>query len=165
MGADKDDIGDMSMDSPILQAAKFLLENPDYKPMETSVRSGRGRPKNGMRVGPVVLSMAEYEELEANRHVLVPVPVMSAEEYRAAAQAKAPELLWRAVELALKSNDVREVLMVSKEVADRAHGKATQSVAITDDRDLRSTWKQVKERSMPMIEVGVGNEDADNADD
>lgn len=87
-------------------------------------------------------------------------PVLSEEDFQVYARSATPQLLHRAIELALGSTEVKEVLAVAKEVADRGYGRAVQSVVVGGtERDVRVAWRELGNyKPLPLdgvVEEGV----------
>jgi len=128
-------------------AVDFLIKNPEIEPTKELVRAIRGRPKERYLIDGVEFDEREMQLINKKfkrQKDSAPI-VMTDEELQAYARSATPALLHRAISLAMGSENIKEIMTVVKEIADRGYGKVAQSVVLsTGKRDIRSTWKSLE---------------------
>lgn len=129
------------------------------EPIKTVKKSkGRGRPKEIYMLGGHELTVKQYNEIAAKAHA--PARVMDEETFQTLARSAVPQLLDRAIKLAMVSDDHKYVLAVAKELADRGYGKAVQAVEVRNPKmDVRQAWKDFDEYVGPVIEAETVTQD------
>lgn len=135
---------DMGLLSPLAQR---VYNQEDY------VREERANPR-GRPTKVVVFDDGEWypekELVAANKEVRDAVKgtplsrkgaMLTDEEFTELSRMALPELKLRLVQLALVSDNVRDVLAVVDSMENRVMGKATQAIAVVDpNRDIRRGW-------------------------
>ena len=130
------------------RGAALLLDPDTTVQMDKKHSTGRGRPTSVyvLECGDtkVQLNKNEYEEAKgmAKAKARAPKPITQ-EEFETLAAMAIPQLMHRAILLAHESTSIKDVLAVTKELSDRAFGKAKQTVDIThSNRDIRKAWDE-----------------------
>lgn len=153
------------------RGAALLLDPDTTVQMDKKATTGRGRPSSVyvLQCGgtKVQLNKAEYEEAKdmAKAQARAPKPITQ-QEFETLAAMAIPQLMHRAILLAHESTSIKDVLAVTKELSDRAFGKAKQTVDIThSDRDIRKAWDEFDNYVGPVaLEQGGYVAEADVAD-
>jgi hypothetical protein len=147
-----------------IENALRLFEAGDVVVVEkTGKATGRGRPPVIKHVkselGEVELTTAEYNTLlNIQKSVVETISVtksMTDAEFAEMCRLAVPQLMDRAIKLAMISSDPKEVMAVAKEITDRGYGKVAkhQEEHIPEEADyLRRSWAD-----MPTYE-GINNE-------
>lgn len=140
----------------ILQAAKHIAEGGVIA--ETRQRaSGRGRPKTVYLAGEIVLSAEDLDTakmIAAQRSTGRQPGPMTPEEFETMSRQALPQLLHRAITLAMVSEKLSDVLAVAKEIADRGYGKSVQQATITHKNgDVRKAWAEFDSYTGPPIDA------------
>lgn len=151
----------MGIDEQVIIAAAKLLG--DGERAERSLVSTGGRPRERYIVGPLELNRAEYAL--ALKQVPQQAPkAMTAEELVTFARSAVPTLMHRAAELAMQSDDIRAVLQVAKELADRGYGKSVQGVYVASGDDITAAWREIGviEQDPPPAEEEENDERIEN---
>jgi hypothetical protein len=122
----------------VIAAAKLLGSGERAERLYTSTG---GRPRERYKLGSLELNRDEYSL--ALKQVPQATKVMTAEELVTFARSAVPTLMHRAAELAMQSDDIRAVLQVAKELADRGYGKSVQGVYVATGDDINAAWKEL----------------------
>lgn len=130
--------------------------------------NGKGRPSGNMQVGDSVLNGMEYElydklyKFGCQCRGLVNNDLMTDEEFIAMQKAAAPLLTKRMIDMALVSDDLKEIRQVAGDLSNRGFGKVAEKVDMTHShKDIRTAWKQLEQRKTVNIEAieVIDNED------
>jgi len=133
---------------------------------------GRGRPPMIKHVkselGEVELTTQEYNTLvNIQKNVVETISAtksMTDAEFAEMCRLAVPQLMDRAIKLALISSDPKEVMAVAKEITDRGYGRVAkhQEEHIPEEADyLRRSWSEMPAYNMGAIE----QEDMENNED
>lgn len=126
----------------------YTVEHPDYPPVELDREEYMLVIKESRKAPTAIGALQELRS-------------MSPEEFSENARLAVPKLLNRAIQLAMVSPDVKEVMAVAKELIDRGYGKTEKTHDTTQKADfIRLGWD-----SMPQeAEFEDGDEDQSEAD-
>ncbi len=134
-----------------------------------AVWSGRGRPSETWLVHGVNLNRWEYEEYRRFFEFgmkckgLTNNDLMTDEEFIAMQKAAAPLLTKRMIDMALVSDDLKEIRQVAGDLSNRGFGKVAEKVDMTHShKDIRAAWKQLEQRQVKQV---TATEIIDNEDD
>ncbi len=119
---------------------------------------GKGRPKMGIMLmsgdKEIMLTKAEYDTLvSVQKNVVEKICVnksMTEPEFAELCRLAVPQLMDRAIQLAMISEDPKEVMAVAKEITDRGYGKVSKGMDApqTEEADyLRRGWDQFPDRA------------------
>lgn len=137
------------MEDTVEQARKLIEAGAEV--VKVKMDTG-GRPREVYDVGGLVISKKEMEEVRKNRPAQV-IKVMTPEEFASFSRVAIPEMMQKLYHLAKRSDDIREVLMVMREFADRGFGKAVQSVQVSINKDVTAAIDQLEEYRKPTVEA------------
>ena len=131
--------------------------------------NGKGRPSGNMQVGNTVLNREEYGLYEqlykfgCQCRKMISNDLMTDEEFIAMQKAAAPLLTKRMIDMALVSDDLKEIRQVAGDLSNRGFGKVAEKVDMTHShKDLRVAWKQLEQRQVKQV---TATEIIDNEDD
>ncbi len=135
---------------PVNKEADLYVERFGADAVQTLISSSprnlRGRPGNiRIMVDSSLVGGVKGEagyELKKLRADLP--PVMSEEDFKVFARSATPMLLARAIELALQSENTRDVLAVASALAERGYGKVAQGIDVTIGENVRKSWRDLE---------------------
>lgn len=112
------------------KALVALAGGAEATPINFSISGKKGRPRTRYRIDDVILSKDEYEAaLKINTEsavARVERKSMTEGDFSELCRLAVPELMDRAIRLAMISEDPKEVMAVAKEIVDRGYGKVTK---------------------------------------
>ncbi len=132
----------------IEEAAKLIVAGEPVH--ESTAPSDKpGRPKTIYTVGEIELNRADY--VKANKiaqtsevqldAAMALIKSMDEAEFAENARLALPALLDRAIKLAMRSDDIKQVMAVAKELADRGYGKVAKIHDTSDKAEMvRLGW-------------------------
>lgn len=159
MGSDS--VSDVNAVSKALELINFgaLCEEVSIK-----VGTGKGRPKKFYKFSAegreVLLTRPQFDLLEqmklaAEQSKHIPKS-MTESEFSEMCRLAVPQLMDRAIRIAMMSDDAKEVMAVAKEITDRGYGKITK-VHDHESQEtdyLRRSWREFPEyNNFNVIEV------------
>lgn len=135
----------MDKNGIVVEMAEWLLANPEAEVVEGK-STGRGRPVTRFKFGKYDISTAQmamvnsYLDKVALKGMVPRKPNMTEAEFMEYARDAMPKLLERAINLAMGSDSIRDVMAVANMMAERGYGKAVQAVQVNVGPDVRGAW-------------------------
>ena len=138
--------------------------------------SGRGRPPMvkhlKSELGEIELTTMEYNTLlNIQKNVVETISAtksMTDAEFAEMCRLAVPQLMDRAIKLAMVSQDPKEVMAVAKEITDRGYGKVSkhQEEKMPEEADyLRRSWSEMPAYDMAFTDMGEENNTEEEYDE
>lgn len=125
------------------------------EPQECNIKNGRGRPVKGYELGGVAITKQDMEFIkkagEIAKKQATEIAIndslrpMSEGEFAEICKLAVPQLMHRAISLAMISEDPKEVMAVAKEITERGYGKVAKvmDTAAQPTDHVRRGWEDM----------------------